>query len=31
LTVFTETRPLGSGAAVGSDPQPVLTAAAHQK
>ena len=31
LTIFTETRPLDSGRAVGSDPQPVLTAAAHQK
>jgi hypothetical protein len=31
LTVFTETHPLGSGTAVGSHPQPVLTAAAHQK
>jgi hypothetical protein len=31
LTVFTETRPLDSGRAVGSDPQPVLSAAAHQK
>jgi hypothetical protein len=31
LTIFTETRPRGSDTAVGSDPQPVLTAAAHQK
>ena len=31
LTVFTETRPLDSGRAFGSDSQPVLTAAAHQK
>ena len=31
LTIFTETRPLNSGRAVGSDPQPVLSAAAHQK
>jgi hypothetical protein len=31
LTVFTGTRPLNSGGAVGSDPQPVLTAAAHQQ
>ena len=31
LTVFTETRPLDSDRAVGSDPQPVLTAAAHQQ
>ena len=31
LTIFTETRPLDSGRAVGSHPQPVLTAAAHQK
>ena len=31
LTVFTGTRPLDSGGAVGSDPQPVLTAAAHQQ
>ena len=31
LTVFTETRPLDSGRAVRSDPQPVLTSAAHQK
>ena len=30
LTIFTETRPLNSGRA-GSDPQPVLSAAAHQK
>jgi len=31
LTIFTETRPLDSGRAVGSDPQPVLTAAAHKQ
>ena len=31
LTIFTETRPLDSGRAVGSDPQPVLTAAAHRQ
>lgn len=31
ITVFTEALPLGLGTAVGSDPQPVLTAAAHQK
>src|ERR1700746_623456 len=31
LTVFTETRPLDAVRAVGSDPQPVLTAAAHQQ
>jgi len=31
LTVFTETRPHDSGRAVGSDPRPALTAAAHQK
>lgn len=31
LTIFTETRPLDSGRAVGSDPQPLLRAAAHQK
>jgi hypothetical protein len=31
LTIFTETRPLNSGRAVGSDPQPILSAAAHQK
>ena len=31
LTIFTETRPLDSGRAVGSDPRPVLTAAAHQQ
>ena len=31
LTVFTETRPLNSGRAVGSDPQPIHTAAAHQQ
>ena len=31
LTVFTESLPLGSGTAVGSDPQPALAAAAHQK
>lgn len=31
LTIFTGTRPLNSGRAVGSDPQPVLTAAAHQQ
>jgi hypothetical protein len=30
LTIFTETRPLNSGRAVKSDPQPVLSAAAHQ-
>jgi hypothetical protein len=31
LTVFTEIRPLDSDRAVGSDPQPVLTAAAHKQ
>ena len=31
LTIFTVTRPLNSGRAVGSNPQPVLSAAAHQK
>jgi hypothetical protein len=31
LTVFTETRPFDPGKAVRSDPQPVLTAAAHQQ
>lgn len=31
LTILTETRPLDLGRAVGSDPQPVLTAAAHQQ
>jgi hypothetical protein len=31
LTILNETRPLGSGTAVGSDPQPVLTAAAHKQ
>lgn len=31
LTVLTETRPLGSGRAVESDPQPVLAAAAHEQ
>jgi hypothetical protein len=31
LTIFTETRPLDLDAAVGSDPQPVLTAAAHKQ
>lgn len=31
LTIFTETRPLDWGRAVGSDAQSVLTAAAHQK
>ncbi|WP_425988555.1 hypothetical protein [Afipia sp. DC4300-2b1] len=31
LTIFTEIRPLDSGRAVANDPQPVLTAAAHQK
>jgi hypothetical protein len=31
LTIFTETRPLDSGMAVGSNPQPVLSAATHQK
>ena len=31
LTIFTETRPLDTDAAVESDPQPVLTAAAHQQ
>jgi hypothetical protein len=30
LTILTEPRPLDSNAAVGSVPQPVLTAAAHQ-
>ena len=31
LTIFTKTRPLDSDTAVGSDPQPVLTAAAHKQ
>jgi hypothetical protein len=31
LTIFTETRPLDSGTAIGVDPQPALTAAAHQQ
>jgi hypothetical protein len=31
LTIFTETRPHDTGMAVGSNPQPVLSAAAHQK
>ena len=31
LMVFSEIRPLDSGRAVANDPQPVLTAAAHQK
>jgi len=31
LTILTEPRPLDSNAAIGSGPQPVLTAAAHQK
>lgn len=31
FTIFTETRPLDTGGAVGSDPQPVLSAAAHQQ
>jgi len=31
LTIFTETSPPDSDTAVGSDPQPVLTTAAHQK
>ena len=31
LTILTEPRPLDSNAAVGSGPQPVLTAAAQQK
>ena len=31
LTILTEPRPLDSNAAVGSGPQPALTAAAHQK
>lgn len=31
LTIFTETRSLDSGRAIGSDPQPVLTAAAHKQ
>lgn len=31
LTIFTETRPLDSGRAIGSDPQPVLAAAAHKQ
>ncbi|MDU6725581.1 MAG: hypothetical protein E6471_02440 [Bradyrhizobium sp.] len=30
LTVLTETRPLDSGRAVGSDPKPILTTAAHK-
>jgi hypothetical protein len=31
LTIFTETRPLDSGREARSDPQPVLSAAAHQQ
>ncbi len=31
LTIFTESRPLDSDRAIGSDPQPVLTAAAHKQ
>jgi hypothetical protein len=31
LTILNETRQLGSGTAVGSDLQPVLTAAAHKQ
>jgi len=31
LTIFTETRPLDLDTAVGRDPQPVLTAAAHKQ
>jgi hypothetical protein len=31
LTIFTETRPLDLDTAVGSDPQPVLTAAVHKQ
>jgi len=31
LTICTETRPLDSGRAGGSEPQPVLTAATHQQ
>ena len=31
LIVFTQTRPHDPDTAVGSDPQPVLTAAAHQQ
>jgi hypothetical protein len=31
LTVFTEARPKDSGTAIGSGPQPVLTAAAHKQ
>jgi len=31
LTVFTEARPLDSGGEARNDPQPVLSAAAHQK
>jgi hypothetical protein len=31
LTIFTEARPLGSDTAVGSGPQPVLTAATHKQ
>ena len=31
LTIFTEARPLDSDTAVGSDPKPVLTAAAHKQ
>lgn len=31
LTIFSETRPFDSNAVLGSDPQPVLTAAAQQK
>jgi hypothetical protein len=31
LTIFTEVRPFDSGRAVGSDPHPILTAAAHEQ
>ncbi len=31
LTIFPQVRPLDPGRAVGSDPQPVLTAAAHKQ
>jgi hypothetical protein len=31
LTIFTETRPLDSGGKARSDPQPVLSATAHQQ
>src|SRR6266481_4208976 len=31
LTIFTEARPLDADGAVGSDPRPVLTVAAHQQ